>query len=232
MSRAVSLPARAVPTSSCSCHTLLSLGHTQSPSAQLTCSLESSLVACRDSLNLSGSACSAFCTPKGSCTSFFHLQPHCPAPVPYLPLKGVPDPSCPVAPFLQPSNPNIPHLLLPSCPEFCRMSPRVPVVSAGGPEVTLAGEGGTGFPQLAHTATKPIGIQSQTLLCLHSGMEFLQQIQLWKHCLVHPKGSSSLHSPLASARASPLHPPQLQTLIFLLLYLPAQGYFPCTGMLV
>lgn len=78
----------------------------------------------------------------------------------------------------------------------------------------------------AHLYSEP------TLPCLHSGMELLQQMQLWKRCLVHPKHSSSLDSPLPSVKASPLHPSAADP-DFPSLCLPAQpqqGFFPCTGM--
>lgn len=72
-----------------------------------------------------------------------------------------------------------------------------------------------------------------TLPCLHSRMELLQQIQLWKHCLVQPQPQGFIQPDLCpcSAKASPLHPSQLQILIFLL-GLPAQpqqGCFLCIG---
>lgn len=143
--------------------------------------------------------------PKGS----LHLISSPPAPVPCSwPISPL---SCPMAPSLQPSTPNIPPLLaqnLAGCHHkclWCLLSP----------QVTFAGEGGAGFSQ-PHQYSEP-------KQCLYSGMELLQQIQLWQHCLVHPKGSSSLDSPLTPAKASLFHPYQLQILIFL----PAQGYFPC-----
>lgn len=83
------LPGRAVSKSSCSCHALLGLGHTQFPFVQLICILKSSLVACSDSLKLSVSACLAgtLCLlhPKGP----LHLIFSAPAPLPC---------SCPISP--------------------------------------------------------------------------------------------------------------------------------------
>lgn len=44
-----------------------------------------------------------------------------------------------------------------------------------------------------------------TLPCLHSRMELLQQIQLWKHCLVQPQPQGFIQPGLCpySAKASP-----------------------------